>query len=284
MLIDEGVAPETVKDVLNKITFSEYKRRQSAPGPQGLPPRLRHGPPRPHRAGVQRLVMPPSFEQGEFCPRCKSYIPRFSNLSDAEEARLRGLRPAEAHEGNSTPDWLRTVAAKIWVCTRPDPMPPRFIRPAPIAASRSSVKQHANASSAAGTGTTRKACPNEQPPYPKKRFSERKRPSDGSALPLGSEPELNWRPGLLVAPARAGSNGFEERERYYSSMMTPTQSARVRKQILEGIGGGGEGHSRRTRAHAGAGRKKYAPLAFLESHSTKAATVIDRRYRVPTER
>jgi NAD+ synthase (glutamine-hydrolysing) len=32
MLIDEGVAPETVKDVLNKITFSEYKRRQAAPG------------------------------------------------------------------------------------------------------------------------------------------------------------------------------------------------------------------------------------------------------------
>jgi len=32
MLIDEGIAPETVKDVLNKITFSEYKRRQSAPG------------------------------------------------------------------------------------------------------------------------------------------------------------------------------------------------------------------------------------------------------------
>jgi NAD+ synthetase len=32
MLIDEGVAPETVKDVLNKIVFSEYKRRQAAPG------------------------------------------------------------------------------------------------------------------------------------------------------------------------------------------------------------------------------------------------------------
>ena len=32
MLIDEGIAPETVKDVLNKITFSEYKRRQAAPG------------------------------------------------------------------------------------------------------------------------------------------------------------------------------------------------------------------------------------------------------------
>ncbi len=32
MLISEGVSPETVKDVLNKITFSEYKRRQAAPG------------------------------------------------------------------------------------------------------------------------------------------------------------------------------------------------------------------------------------------------------------
>ncbi|MEI9999039.1 MAG: NAD(+) synthase [Verrucomicrobiota bacterium] len=32
MLVDEGVAPETVKDVLNKIVFSEYKRRQAAPG------------------------------------------------------------------------------------------------------------------------------------------------------------------------------------------------------------------------------------------------------------
>jgi NAD+ synthetase len=32
MLISEGIAPEIVKDVLNKITFSEYKRRQAAPG------------------------------------------------------------------------------------------------------------------------------------------------------------------------------------------------------------------------------------------------------------
>ena len=32
MLVAEGVAPETVKDVLNKIVFSEYKRRQAAPG------------------------------------------------------------------------------------------------------------------------------------------------------------------------------------------------------------------------------------------------------------
>jgi NAD+ synthetase len=32
MLVAEGVAPETVRDVLNKIVFSEYKRRQSAPG------------------------------------------------------------------------------------------------------------------------------------------------------------------------------------------------------------------------------------------------------------
>jgi NAD+ synthetase len=32
MLLAEGIAPETVKDVLNKITFSEYKRRQAAPG------------------------------------------------------------------------------------------------------------------------------------------------------------------------------------------------------------------------------------------------------------
>jgi len=32
MLISEGISPETVKDVLNKITNSEYKRRQAAPG------------------------------------------------------------------------------------------------------------------------------------------------------------------------------------------------------------------------------------------------------------
>jgi NAD+ synthase (glutamine-hydrolysing) len=32
MLLSEGISPETVKDVLNKITFSEYKRRQAAPG------------------------------------------------------------------------------------------------------------------------------------------------------------------------------------------------------------------------------------------------------------
>jgi NAD+ synthetase len=32
MLVAEGISPETVKDVLNKIVFSEYKRRQAAPG------------------------------------------------------------------------------------------------------------------------------------------------------------------------------------------------------------------------------------------------------------
>jgi NAD+ synthetase len=32
MLISEGISAEVVKDVLNKIVFSEYKRRQSAPG------------------------------------------------------------------------------------------------------------------------------------------------------------------------------------------------------------------------------------------------------------
>jgi len=32
MLVDEGISAEAVRDVLNKITFSEYKRRQSAPG------------------------------------------------------------------------------------------------------------------------------------------------------------------------------------------------------------------------------------------------------------
>jgi len=32
ILLAEGIAPETVRDVLNKITFSEYKRRQAAPG------------------------------------------------------------------------------------------------------------------------------------------------------------------------------------------------------------------------------------------------------------
>ena len=31
-LLADGIAPEIVKDVLNKITFSEYKRRQAAPG------------------------------------------------------------------------------------------------------------------------------------------------------------------------------------------------------------------------------------------------------------
>jgi NAD+ synthase (glutamine-hydrolysing) len=32
MLIGEGIPPEVVRDVLNKIGFSEYKRRQAAPG------------------------------------------------------------------------------------------------------------------------------------------------------------------------------------------------------------------------------------------------------------
>jgi NAD+ synthetase len=32
MLAGEGIAPEIVRDVLNKIIFSEYKRRQAAPG------------------------------------------------------------------------------------------------------------------------------------------------------------------------------------------------------------------------------------------------------------
>jgi NAD+ synthetase len=32
MLVSEGIPPEVVRDVLNKIVFSEYKRRQAAPG------------------------------------------------------------------------------------------------------------------------------------------------------------------------------------------------------------------------------------------------------------
>jgi len=32
MLLSEDISPEVVRDVLNKITFSEYKRRQAAPG------------------------------------------------------------------------------------------------------------------------------------------------------------------------------------------------------------------------------------------------------------
>ncbi len=32
MLVSEGISPEIVRDVLNKIIFSEYKRRQAAPG------------------------------------------------------------------------------------------------------------------------------------------------------------------------------------------------------------------------------------------------------------
>jgi NAD+ synthase (glutamine-hydrolysing) len=32
MLVSEGIAPDVVRDVLNKIVFSEYKRRQAAPG------------------------------------------------------------------------------------------------------------------------------------------------------------------------------------------------------------------------------------------------------------
>ena len=32
MLVSEGISPEVVRDILNKIGFSEYKRRQAAPG------------------------------------------------------------------------------------------------------------------------------------------------------------------------------------------------------------------------------------------------------------
>jgi NAD+ synthase (glutamine-hydrolysing) len=32
MLLGEGIPADVVRDVLNKITFSEYKRRQAAPG------------------------------------------------------------------------------------------------------------------------------------------------------------------------------------------------------------------------------------------------------------
>jgi NH3-dependent NAD+ synthetase len=31
-IIARGFAPATVRDVVNKVTFSEYKRRQAAPG------------------------------------------------------------------------------------------------------------------------------------------------------------------------------------------------------------------------------------------------------------
>ena len=55
-LVSEGISIETVRDVLNKIVFSEYKRRQAAPGLK-VSPRLslRHGPPRADRAGFSGL-------------------------------------------------------------------------------------------------------------------------------------------------------------------------------------------------------------------------------------
>ena len=60
MLVNEGIPLETVRDVLNKIVFSEYKRRQAAPGLKVSAPRVRDGPAGADCAGVSGVIFIPS--------------------------------------------------------------------------------------------------------------------------------------------------------------------------------------------------------------------------------
>ena len=51
-IIRRGFDAAVVNDVINKITFSEYKRRQAAPGLKSVAARVRHGPAHSHCATV----------------------------------------------------------------------------------------------------------------------------------------------------------------------------------------------------------------------------------------
>ena len=51
-IIRRGFDAAVVNDVINKVTFSEYKRRQAAPGLESVAARVRHGPAHSHRAKI----------------------------------------------------------------------------------------------------------------------------------------------------------------------------------------------------------------------------------------
>ena len=51
-IIRSGFDAAMVNDVVNKINFSEYKRRQAAPGLENFAARLRHGPAHPGGAKI----------------------------------------------------------------------------------------------------------------------------------------------------------------------------------------------------------------------------------------
>ena len=55
-IVARGFDAAMVNDVVNKINFSEYKRRQAAPGIEDFAARVRHGPADSHRAKIPRSV------------------------------------------------------------------------------------------------------------------------------------------------------------------------------------------------------------------------------------
>jgi len=72
-----------------------------------------------------------AIERGEFCPKCKNYIPRFLALNEIEVKALRAMRPADAIKELRRKTGCEIVTAKIWVVHPTGPHPARIRPPCP---------------------------------------------------------------------------------------------------------------------------------------------------------
>ena len=70
--------------------------------------------------------------RGEFCPKCKNYIPQFAGLSEAQVKRLRSLPPAEAMRELQKQTGCSVVLAKVWVVHPNGPHKARIKPPCPF--------------------------------------------------------------------------------------------------------------------------------------------------------
>ncbi len=75
--------------------------------------------------------MAEGIEQGEFCPRCKNFIPRFRTLDESEEMRLRSLSPVEAIKELRQKTGCGIATAKIWVLHPTGPHAAKIHPPCP---------------------------------------------------------------------------------------------------------------------------------------------------------
>jgi len=71
------------------------------------------------------------IERGEFCPKCKNYIPLFTSLSAGEIQKLRELSPGAAMRKIRQDTGCDDVTAKIWVVHRDGPHAARVRPPCP---------------------------------------------------------------------------------------------------------------------------------------------------------